>query len=125
MIPFQVYKVVHLLGVLSVLVALAALAAHAAQGGRKRDNPLYGALTGLHGLGLLLALVAGFGMAARLGTQGGSFLPGWAWAKLVVWLVFAALAMLPYRRPAFARPVLFLLPVLGAMAAALAVYKPF
>ncbi len=125
MIPFQLYKVVHLFGVLSVVVALAGLAAHAAQGGRKQDHPLSGALSALHGVGLLLVLVAGFGMATRLGTQAGSFLPGWAWAKVVVWLLFGALVTLPYRRPALARTVLFLLPLLGAVAAALAVYKPF
>ncbi len=40
-------------------------------------------------------------------------------------LIPAALVALPYRGPALARTVLFLLPLLGAVAAALAVYKPF
>jgi hypothetical protein len=45
--------------------------------------------------------------------------------KLVVWVVVAGALFLPYRRPAFARPLLFSLPILGGLAAYMALYKPF
>jgi hypothetical protein len=44
---------------------------------------------GLHGAGLLLMLIAGFGLLARLGLA--SSLPVWVWLKLLIWLSFGAL----------------------------------
>ena len=122
--PYEAYKVLHVLGILFLFVALGGVALHAWNGGTKQENQGRKAATAMHGLGLFFILLAGFGMLARLGIiQGG--LPGWVWAKLVLWLVIGGLFLLPYRRPSLAKPVFFLLPLLGALAAALAIYKPF
>lgn len=122
--PYEVYKVFHLLGILLLFVALGGVALHAWNGGTKQGNQGRRATSVMHGLGLFLILLAGFGMLARLGIiQGG--MPGWAWAKLVVWLVVGGLFLMPYRRPNLAKPVFILLPLLGALAAVLAIYKPF
>ena len=41
-----------------------------------------------------------------------------------MWVLVAILVILPYRKPSLARPMLFVLPVLGALAAYMAIYKP-
>jgi hypothetical protein len=47
-----------------------------------------------HGLGLLLVLVAGFGMLAKLGIHG---VPTWAALKLIIWVALGAFAALAYK----------------------------
>ena len=122
--PYEAYKVLHLLGILLLFVALGGVALHAWNGGTKHDNQGRKAAAAMHGLGLFLILLAGFGMLARLGIMQGG-LPGWVWAKLVLWLLVGGLFLMPYRRPGSAKPVFLLLPLLGALAAVLAIYKPF
>ncbi|HVS13316.1 MAG TPA: hypothetical protein VMV46_05305 [Thermoanaerobaculia bacterium] len=120
---YSLYKVLHLLAAFLVLAALGAQAAHAATGQAKSSNPLRKLTGALHGAGLLVILVAGFGALAKLGF-GASF-PGWVWAKAAIWLLFAGAVAVPYRAPHLAKHLLWLLPALGALAGYLALYKPF
>jgi len=76
-----------------------------------------------HGLGLLLILVSGFGMAARLGLVSG--LPGWVHAKLGIWVLLGLAVSLAKRKGAIGWPVFVLLVGLGTTAAFIAVNKPF
>ena len=122
---FAAYKLMHLLGIFALLVALAGMAAHAATGQKKDDNNSYRVLQLFHGMGSLLALVGGFGLLARLGIVGDGGFPGWIWAKLALWLLLGGMVAFPYRRPASARPILLLLPILALVGAILANYKPF
>jgi hypothetical protein len=125
MLPYTFYKIVHILGLLLAYSAVGGVAVHAANGGTKAAATTRPLTAALHGLGAFLVLLGGFGMLARLGFTHGVNFPGWLWGKLVVWLVIAVIVVLPYRRPALAVPVLVGLPFLGAVAAYLAVYKPF
>ncbi len=121
---YELYKVLHIVGVVMVIAALGGVAVHAANGGTRIANAVRRPLAALHGLGLLVILVAGFGLLARLSLVRGG-LPLWIYGKLAIWLVAGALLAIPYRRPAVARPVLMIgLPLLGLLAAWLAVYKP-
>jgi hypothetical protein len=122
--PYAIYKLIHLVGIFALLVALAGMSAHAAAGHGKDENPSYRTLLLLHGVGALLALTGGFGLLARIGTGTGSMLPGWIWAKLVLWVLLGGLVAVPYRNRAFARALLVILPLLGLLGAALANYKP-
>lgn len=122
MLSYQIYKLIHLFGIFSTLVALAAICLHVIRGGTIGDNPLRRQLSALHGAGLFLALLGGFGMLARLGLSPSS---GWVIAKLVIWLFFGASLTLIYRRAGSARPMLFLLPVIAILAGYFALYKPF
>ncbi len=123
MIPYSVYKVVHLVGVLMVFLSLGGVTMHAITGGTKNNvwrKPV--AIT--HGVGLFLALLGGFGLLARLGiVQGG--LPGWIYAKLTIWLIFAGMTGIVIRKPHLAKTMWILSLVLGGFAAYLAGYKPF
>lgn len=121
MIPFLVYKTFHVVGVMLIVAALGGMAVHAANGGPRAQSLTRRLTTATHGLGLLLVLVAGFGMLARLGGSAGS---GWVLIKLVIWLALGAAAVVPYRRPQLARALFLIVPLLAALAAIVAITKP-
>jgi hypothetical protein len=124
--PYLVLKTLHVAGVLLAFSGVAGLAAHAAGGGTKGDNRAYGLLTALHGAGLLVAILGGFGMLYLVMRSPSMPSPAWAAAKLVLWALLAVAAMVPYRRPAQARRLLALgLPLLALVGAAVAILKPF
>jgi hypothetical protein len=122
---YVTYKLIHLFGLFTIFVALAGMAAHAAAGHEKTENKSYRTLLTLHGVGALVALTGGFGLMARVGVTHGEIFPGWIWIKLLLWLFLGGLIALPYRNRALARALLFLLPLLGLLGAALGNYKPF
>lgn len=121
---YEFYKILHVLGILLLFVALGGVTLHAWNGGTKEGNRGRKAAAAMHGLGLFLILLAGFGMLARLGFVKGG-LPVWAVAKIVVWLVAGGIFFLPYRKPQSAKMLYLLLPLLGLVAAYFAVFKPF
>lgn len=117
------YKVLHLLGLFLLFGSLGGVALVAVQGGTKASLQGRRLVYATHGIGLLLVLVSGFGMLARLGITSG--LPGWVHAKLLIWVLVAASITLPLRFRGAAIPAWFLLPLLGATAGWLALFKPF
>lgn len=125
MISHEVYKLVHLVAMFALFVAVGGSAVHAANRRAKEANVVRGALAALHGLALLFILVGGFGMLARLGVKHDWLFPLWLWVKLVVWLLFAFALALPARKPELAKPMLFLAPLFGGVAALMALLKPF
>ena len=124
MISLNVYKLVHILGILLVFSSFGGLVLHAINGGTKVTNIGRRLVTTSFTVGLLLVLLGGFGMLARLDiVQGG--LPGWVWFKLVVWIVIGGLIALPYRKPEASRLLWILGPALGLLAAWAGLFKPF
>jgi hypothetical protein len=126
MFSYSFYNVVHIVGIILLMAALggATLGASApapAPAGTRANRRLLGLF---HGLGLFLILLGGFGMLARLGIVQGSSWPGWVWVKTGVWVLLGISVALPFRFSGTARPLLFLLPVLGGLAAYMAIYKP-
>ncbi len=124
MIPLETYKVLHILGVLLAFAALGGLTLTVANGATKATSSVRRLIAIAHGVGTLVILLAGFGALARLDLKDGG-LPGWVVIKLACWVVLALLMTVPYRWPAHARTVFWLLPVLGGIAASMAIYKPF
>lgn len=123
MISYSIYKVMHLTGILMVFLSLGGLVMHAINKGTN-DHLWRKPVAITHGLGLLLSLVGGFGLLARLGVMHGT-LPGWVLTKLGIWLIFALLIGVLIRRPAFAKTTWVLTILLGGLAAYLAGSKPF
>ena len=119
----DVYLMIHLVGIATVWMALGASTVHAMNGGTRVSNPSRRLVAATHGLGLVLILLGGFGMLAKMGMTSG--MPGWAAAKFVLWLVVGAILALPMRIPALAKPIWFALPLLVGLAAWLALAKPF
>lgn len=121
MISYEVYKIIHLSGIALILlglgVILGAFATAPAVAARLR-------LTGFlsHGLGMALALVGGFGMAARLGLTSG--LPGWIYGKIIIWILLGFGISLTKRKPNWVRGLVIGFAVLVGTATALAIFKP-
>lgn len=124
MFPRDFYEIVHIVGIALLFVAIGGVSVHAANGGTKANSTTRPLVGSIHGIGSLLILTGGFGMLARMGFTGGPF-PGWLWGKLVIWTILSVVVLLPYRKPALARPFLLLLPLLAGAAVYLALYKPF
>ncbi len=119
---YEFYKVLHLTGIFMTLCGLAGVL-----GLRMAtvDLPARGRKLFMitHGIGLVLALVGGFGLAARL--QMFANLPVWVWAKIVIWLVLGGALTLVKRRGQIGAPLLVLMIGLAVTGAWLAVNKPF
>jgi hypothetical protein len=124
MIPYETYKVLHILGVLLAFATLGGLMLTVANGATKSTSSVRRLVAITHGIATFIILLGGFGALARLGVMQGN-LPGWILVKLACWVVLAVLVAIPYRRPALARPVFWFLPVLGGIAVVMAIYKPF
>ena len=113
---YEFYKILHLTGVFGLLLALGAAAAAGPQidSAARRRNGI------LHGIGMVLVAVAGFGMLSR----GNLGFPGWVAVKTLLYLLVGALPMVARRRHA---PLQFtLIGLLLAFAATwIAVARPF
>jgi|SRR5688572_3574274 hypothetical protein len=109
----EIYRVLHVLGVLMLFLGLGGIFA-------QEPGKAAKAFLALHGLGLLVMLVAGIGSAHK----GGLGWPGWMFAKMACWVVIAALPVL-VRRGVVPRALGILLALaLGAAAIWLAQAKP-
>jgi hypothetical protein len=124
MFSHQLYNVVHIVGIILLMSALGGAAVHAMTSTPADSRRARRLLAVLHGTGAFLILLGGFGMLARLGVMHGARFPGWVWVKLVVWVLLMVALIAPYRRPSLARPLLLALPILGGLAAYMAIYKP-
>ena len=122
MIAYPVYKLIHLIGILMTFVALGSVMAHVLNGGTKETNQWRKAAGITHGIGLVLVLVGGFGMLARLGLSPAA---GWVIAKLVIWLVLGGITSVIYKMGTRGQLLWYVVILLGALAAYLAISKPF
>jgi hypothetical protein len=124
MFSHQLYNVVHIVGIILMMSALGGAAVYGMTDTPLETRRVRRLLGVLHGIGAFLILLGGFGMLARLGVMHGAGFPGWIWVKVVVWALLAVALVAPYRRPALAKPLLLALPILGGLAAYMAIYKP-
>ncbi|MEQ9367165.1 MAG: hypothetical protein RIF32_23230 [Leptospirales bacterium] len=122
MISYTVYKFIHLAGILMIFFSLGGVVMHVANGG-SRDNTFRKIAAITHGIGMVLVLVAGFGMLARLGIHWPW--PGWITAKLLLWLLFGAALGLIYRFANHARLLWYITLALAILTVYLVIFKPF
>ena len=122
MISLLVYKNLHLLGVFMILVALGGLILQRMQA-TTREQVWRKPVAITHGIGMVLVLVAGFGMLARLGITWPW--PGWVIGKVIIWLLLGLLIAVIGRAPALVKPLWWITIALAAIAAYLALNKPF
>lgn len=118
--PF--YNVVHIVGLIFLMAALGGIASLAASD--RPSDSIRRAARGFHVIGIFLILLGGFGMLARLGIISGGAWPLWVWVKVVIWAILGVAGFLPLRYSKTALPLLILLPLLGGLAAYMAIYKP-
>lgn len=121
---YELYKVLHLLGILAVFTTLGGLAMIGIRGGTNDETkPLRKPLAMVHGIALVVVLVAGFGLMARKGMMS-SAMPLWIYLKIAIWLVLGGAVAFVRKTPAIGKLWYVLLPLVGAVAAYLAVYHP-
>lgn len=110
--PPHVYHILHLIGVIFLFVGIGSMLTTS---GSARPGMKF------HGIGLLLLLVAGFGMLAKLKL---SYSAPWVIAKFVIWLVLGALPVLAKKRALQPGVIVMIAIVLGGVAAYLGYLKP-
>ena len=116
---YEFYRVLHVVGIILLFTSLGTLTATA---GSSKKN--FQRIAGIaHGVALVIVLVAGFGLLARLGMFGS--IPTWAWIKLFLWLALGMVIIPLKRKPELGLVVWTGLPIIGAIAAWLAITKPF
>ena len=117
-------KLFHYVGIMLLFLGLGGMvfAAYAGFGLEKKKLRRMAAI--LHGVGLLLIIVSGFSMASKLNLMHGDP-PGWIKAKFVIFLIMGFSISLAAR---WSKGIWILIAcwiLLGALAAALALQKPF
>jgi len=113
---YDLYKTLHILGVMLLFAGAGGLVLQQLQ---ERPHAAARKLAGLtHGIALVLILIAGFGAAAKVGL---SLTAPWLVAKMVIWLLFGLLPLVLRKLPRQAKLLWWILPLLGGLAAYLAI----
>ena len=110
------YHYLHLIGVILLFTSVGGMLAVA--GGVTSAKKIVGIL---HGVGLLVLLIAGFGWLAK----SGNVYPKYVWVKVGIWLVLGILPLIVRKRVVQPAVGVSLGIVLGAVAAYLGYFKPF
>ena len=118
---YPTLKILHLTGLALTFMGLAGMLGSKATGAAPFPKRLVFHLS--HGIGLLLLIVTGFALAAKLGEANPP--PGWLKAKLIVWLLAGGGMALATRFSRYTWAVLVFFVLLVLTAAWLAIEKPF
>lgn len=110
------YHYLHLIGVILLFTSVGGMLAVA--GGVSSAKKLVGIL---HGVGLLILLIAGFGWLAK----SGNVYPKYVWVKVGIWVVLGVLPLIVRKRVVQPGVGVALGILLGAVAAYLGYFKPF
>lgn len=119
---YEFYKIAHLASLACLLLGFGLMIGIFSE----KLNPTRAARKwafAMHGIGITLMLVSGFGLAARL--QMFQNLPMWIYAKLAVWLILGGMVALIKRKPNWRFPIILSINFLVGFAAWLAVTKPW
>lgn len=111
-----IYKFIHLAGLMGLFTVIGTLVA-------ARKENWASSTSVLHGISLLLVLLGGFGMVAKMYEN--NFAQGWLIAKIVIWILFGALLPLAKRKILPNTTLITLALILGVIAAYLGIFKPF
>ncbi len=111
--------VLHLIGVIMVFIGIGGAMVRA--GIDPTSTACRGRLAASHGIGLLVLIVVGGLLFARLG----SGLSGWIVLKIIIWLGLGAIPGILKKKPTLAGVLWWVAIILGALAAFLGVFKPF
>lgn len=105
------YQVLHIVGISMVFLGYGALLARSMAAPENVSIRKLGSITS--GIGLLLILIAGFGLIPKLGH---SYTETWILVKLIIWLILGGLIVLINRKPQLAMLLWCLLIALSATA---------
>ena len=108
------YQVLHIVGISMVFLGYGALIARSMAAPENVSVRKLGSITS--GIGLLLILVAGFGLVAKLGHN---YTETWILVKFTIWLLLGGLIVLINRKPQLAMLLWCMLIALSATAASM------
>jgi len=106
------YHIAHLVGIMFLFAGFGGLVSAEGNRGKAMMN---------HGIGLLILLVSGFGLIAKMGFP---YTAHWVIGMFVIWLILGALPVLAKRRVFSPCVVVTIAILLGAVAAWLGYLKP-
>lgn len=115
---YEFYKILHFTGLILTLTSLTGYLFYLMQNKTNEKKKFFSIL---HGVGLLILLVSGFGLAARLGYM--QQLPNWIYIKLAIWVVLGGAIAIVKRNILSPVNTYILITVLGVLAAITAVTK--
>lgn len=122
LMDIMVYKWLHIVGAFAVIMAFGALIFRSSVHSESSTTAIpKKTLSIVHGLGLVILLVSGFGMLARLGIHGD--LPAWVILKGVIWLALGGLIAAVNRAPSKNKLWWWLVLALAAAAAWIGLFK--
>jgi hypothetical protein len=118
-VSYEFYKVLHLIGILMLFLSMGGAVIRSAIGAQNEKVEKFILMN--HGISLLIIVIAGFGLLAKIGMV----FAGWIIIKIVIWIVMGGLLVFIKRIPGKQSLFWFLILFLGATAAVMAIYKPF
>ena len=124
MVSYEAYKLIHIFGILLLIFSLGGLCLQATDGRAGPSGRGRKLLGFTHGAAVLLILVAGFGLLARLSISHGVAWPRWVWGKVGIWVFLGVTPFVIRKSVTLTRSLWLGVPILGAVAAYLAIYKP-
>jgi hypothetical protein len=110
--PVYIYQILHVTGIIMLFMGYGALLARSLANSDNISVRKLGSMTS--GIGLLLILIAGFGMISKLGH---SFTAPWLIVKMMIWLALGAIIVLINRKPDLAKTLWWSIIGLGSIAA--------
>lgn len=119
--PFQFYTALHIFGIGLLIVSLGGMSVHAIL--TDKTQALRRPLLVLHGFGLFLIVISGFGMLAKVGI--GWPLPLWIVNKVLIWIIFGGLIAVFYKTDILNKAIWVIVPMLFLFAWYLASFKPW
>ncbi len=119
---FETYILLHIIGIGLLIASISGLSVHAIVSQDKKE-PLRKLLFIIHGIGLFLVLLGGFGMLARISIHWPW--PNWVKLKFLIWVIFGGLSSLLYISRTINKAIYISAPLLFICAWYLANYQPF
>jgi len=116
--PYQFYHVMHLIGVFMIFLAYGGMIVRSATGSDNKGLRRLGSLTS--GIGLVLVLVGGFGLLARLNYGW----PLWILIKVGIWVALGGLIAVINRKPEVSQYTWWGTLMLGVLAVLMVSFKP-
>lgn len=92
----QFWLFVHVVSLFLVFITLGGVATHMLNGGTKDNFKTRKTLAMIHGIGLLMAFVSGFGLIAKRGYSFGD--SPWLYGKILCWLLVGLFPIVAYKK---------------------------
>ncbi|MDP6441536.1 MAG: hypothetical protein QF482_02940 [Candidatus Poseidoniia archaeon] len=121
LLSYTVYKLMHIFGAFLIVAVYAALGLWVMNERSLEENKYEKLGLAAHGIGLLLVVLAGFGMLASLYPEDSLMSFGWVHVKLTLWLMLGGGITLLRKKPEHASTILLVALLVTTLAAAIGV----